>query len=216
MSTAGAPKRQDQGGSGRPGSSRARPEPAPAPAPIVRVDEDFEREYPGAKRLATECYANVVRTGDLLIGLHNREAAEEHNLSPTAKLALAVIEGAGSPLEPSAIAERLLITSGSMTSMLDTLEKRGFVRRLPHPDDRRKLLIEITDAGVAVVDELLPSIHQRERVVIDGALSAAEQSELLRLLARVQQAALAESEHLVVRRSRRRKPARVRRAPDEG
>ena len=158
----------------------------------------------------------MVRTGDLLIGLHNREAAEEHNLSPTAKMALAVIEGAGTPLEPSAIAERLLITSGSMTSMLDTLEKRGFVRRLPHPDDRRKLLIEITDAGVAVVDELLPSIHQRERVVMDDALSPAEQTELLSLLARVQRAALAEGEHLVVRRSRRRQASRGRAERDRG
>src|SRR3974390_1462814 len=123
---------------------------------MVQVGDDFEDEFPGAQRLATECYANIVRTGDLLIGLHNRQAWEEYRLSATAKMALAVIEGAGEPLEPSVIAERLLITTGSMTSLLDNLEHRKLIRRLPHPDDRRKLLIDVTTSGRAIVDALLP------------------------------------------------------------
>ena len=57
------------------------------------------------------------------------------------------------------IAERLIITSGSTTSLLDTLEKAGLVRRTRHPADRRKLLIDITEAGTAVVDALLPSFQ---------------------------------------------------------
>ena len=96
-----------------------------------------------------------------------------------------MIEGAGEPLEPSVIAERLIITSGSMTSMLDTLEGRGLVRRKPHPDDRRKLLVEITDKGAAIIDVLLPSLHARERAIITAALSRAEQRSLLELLAKV-------------------------------
>ena len=175
------------------------------------MEADFEEEYPGAGKLATECYANIVRTGDMLIGLHNREAAEEYRLSPTAKMALAVIEGAGEPLEPSVIAERLIITTGSMTSMLDTLEKRGLVRRMPHPGDRRKLLVEVTDDAVTILDDLLPSIHLRERSIVDAALTKPEQQTLLALLAKVQQAALAEGEMFVVRDGVRRRPARVRR-----
>lgn len=129
-------------------------------------------------------------------------------------MALAVIEGAGEPLEPGVIAERLIITSGSMTSMLDTLEKRGLVVRRPHPADRRKLLVDITDDGRAIVDRLLPSLHQRERVVMEAALSRAEQRTLVGLLAKVQQAALAEAAHPVVRLAARVKPDRPR--PEEG
>jgi DNA-binding MarR family transcriptional regulator len=136
--------------------------------------------------LATECYANIVRTGDRLIGLHDRQAGEDHNLSGTAKQALAVIDGAGEPLEPSVIAERLIITTGSMTSMLNTLEGRGLVQRLPHPDDRRKLLISITPRGTAIIDQLLPSLHSRERTIIGDALSRTEQRQLRMLLAKVQ------------------------------
>lgn len=60
---------------------------------------------------------------------------------------LAIVEGEGAPLPPSVIGERMLMTSGTMTSLLDTLARRGLVRRAPHPDDRRMQLVAITDAG---------------------------------------------------------------------
>ena len=88
------------------------------------------------------------------------------------------------------IVERLLITTGSVTSLLDSLEKRGLIRRLPHPHDRRKLLIDVTPAAQAIIDDLLPSLHAREREVISAALSIKEQRQLLRLISKVQQAAL--------------------------
>ena len=163
-----------------------RPSPSGAPEPWIVVDNDFEAEYPGADKLATECYANIIRTGHRLISLHDRQAWEDHNLSGTAKQALAILEGAGEPLEPSVIAERLIITTGSMTSMLNTLEGLGLVRRTPHPDDRRKLLVSITPKGAAIVDKLLPSLHSRERTIIGEALTRTEQRQLRRLLAKVQ------------------------------
>ncbi len=161
----------------------------PGPQPLVRVGDDFEDEYPGASALATECYANLVRAGDLLLGLHNRQTSDQYQLSPSGRGVLAVVDGAGQPLEPTVIAERLMVTTGSMTSLLDNLEKRGLVRRLPHPEDRRKLLVDITADARAIVDELLPSMHARERDVIGAALTAGEQRTLLRSLAKVQRAA---------------------------
>jgi DNA-binding MarR family transcriptional regulator len=155
------------------------------------VDRDFEEEYPGASALATECYANLWRAADLLMGLHNRLTLDDFQLSPSARQVLAVVDGAGEPLEPSVIAERVLITTGSMTSLLDNLEKRGLIRRLPHPGDRRKLLVAITPAAQAIVDALLPMLHARERDVMSAALSTREQQQLLHLVAKVQQAALA-------------------------
>lgn len=158
--------------------------------PLVRLGEDFEEEYPGASALATQCYANLLRTADLLMELHNRQTFDDYQLSPSARQILATIEGAGQPLEPSVIAERLLVTTGSMTSLLDTLEKRGLIRRQPHPQDRRKLLIDITPAAQEIVDELLPSLHLRERDVMSAALTPNEQRSLLRSLAKLQQTAL--------------------------
>ena len=176
--------------------------------PLIRVGEDFEEEYPGASTLASECYMNLLRTADLLIGLHNRQTMDEFQLSQSGRQVLAVVEGAGEPLEPSVIAQRLLVTTASMTSLLDNLEKRGLVRRLRHPQDRRKILVDITPAAQAIVDELLPSLHARERQVMTAALSSNEQRELLRLIAKLQHAAV-EAQSLPAPRATRRRPARL-------
>jgi MarR family transcriptional regulator, 2-MHQ and catechol-resistance regulon repressor len=158
--------------------------------PLIRVGDDFEDEYPGASGLATECYANLCRAAELLMELHNRQSLDEYQLSPGARQVLAIVEGAGEPLEPTVIAERLLVTTASVTSLLDNLERRGLIRRLPHPEDRRKLLIEITSAARDIVDHLLPAFHARERAVMDATLSSTEQRQLLKSVASLQHAAL--------------------------
>ena len=177
-----------------------------APAPLIRVGSDFEAEYPGASALATECYANFWRTADMLMELHNGQTRSEYGLSQNARQILAVVEGAGEPLEPSVIAERLLTTTGTMTALLDTLEKRGLIERLPHPDDRRKLLVQITPAAQAIVDALLPSLHARERAVMSDAFTITEQRQLLELLAKLQQALMRAGSEPPVHDARRVRP----------
>lgn len=134
------------------------------------------------------CYANLIRTGDLLMAEHNRRLLANFRVSPTAGMVLATVEGSGGALEPGVIAERLIVTSASVTSLIDTLEKRGLVQRRPHPDDRRKVLVELTDQGQDVLDRLLPGCHQTEREVL-SVLTPEEQRRLLRLLTKVQRRA---------------------------
>ena len=50
-----------------------------------------------------------------------------------------------------------------MTGVVDSLGRRGFVHRSPNPADRRSLLIEITDEGLLVVQQLRTLIHRHER-----------------------------------------------------
>jgi DNA-binding MarR family transcriptional regulator len=149
-----------------------------------------------------------VRTGDFLIGLHNQQVWNDHRLSPTAKQSLAIIEGAGELLEPSVIAERCIITTGSMTSMLDTLERRCLVRRTPHPADRRKILVSITEEGAAIVEGMLPSLHARERTIMAEALSKTEQRQLREMLAKIQDTARAHADDEPDRTARRVKARR--------
>lgn len=178
----------------------------PSSDPLVHVADDFESEFPEASALATECYANVFRAGELLMDLHNSQSREDYNLSASARQVLAVVEGAGVPLEPTVIAQRLLITTASITPLLDTLEKRDLIRRLPHPEDRRKRLVEITPRAQEIVDEFLPSFHARERAIVSDALTVAEQRQLLKLVAKLQEAAIRASEEPPIRNARRVRP----------
>jgi len=125
----------------------------------VRVPADFETEFPGASRSAAEVAANLVRASDAFLAEVERRRRKIADLSPSAFQALAILEGAGEPLAAHVIADRLLVSSASMTSLLDTLEARGFVERHPHPTDRRKVLIQLTDEACVIVDRMLPAVH---------------------------------------------------------
>jgi len=152
----------------------------------LRQGDSFEEEFPGASRTASECTANLARTATLLLAELQRRRRPYTDLSVAAFQILAIIEGEGGPLPPSVISERALVTSGTMTALLDTLTRRGLVRRLPHPADRRMLLVDITAAGRDVVDVVLPVTHRITRELF-APFSEPDRARLLRLLARVQE-----------------------------
>ena len=159
---------------------------AEAPPAPLRVNEDFEEEFPGSSRSATTCAINLVRTSSLYLTEIDRARRVSGNLSATASQILAVIEGAEEPLPPHVIGERLLVTSGTMTSLLDTLERRGLIVRVAHPTDRRKLLIDITDEARRILDVMMPRIHAVSRDVFEP-LSEEERANFVEYLARVQE-----------------------------
>ncbi|MBV8528270.1 MAG: MarR family transcriptional regulator [Candidatus Dormibacteraeota bacterium] len=152
---------------------------------LKRQGDSFEEEFPGASRSASDCSINLARTGSLLLAELTRRRRPFVDISVAAFQVLAIIEGEGTPLPPSIVAERMVTTTGTMTSLIDTLVRRGLVRRLPHPDDRRMLLIDITDAGRDVVDQILPVTHRVTKEMFQD-LSEPERQQLLQLLARVQ------------------------------
>ena len=153
--------------------------------PVVTVDDDFEDEFPDARRAATLCAANLLRTANRLLSEIDRRRRTIADLSASAFEILAIVEGAGEPLPPHVIGDRLLVTSGTMTSLLDTLERRGLIRRVPHPSDRRKLLIDITDEARGIVGRMLPRVHGASRDAF-ATLSDTECETLVGLLERVQ------------------------------
>jgi DNA-binding MarR family transcriptional regulator len=185
--------------------------------PAVIVDDDFEDEFPDARRAATLCAASVMRTANRLLSEIDRRRRTVAALSASASQILAIVEGAGEPLPPHVIAGRLLITSGTMTSLLDTLERRGLIRRVPHPSDRRKLLIDITDEARAVLDRMLPRVHGASRDAF-AVLSDAECETLVGLLERVQAQLDALGQEAVPDGDERRAPSRRygSDAPDPG
>lgn len=158
----------------------------------IRVPSDFEREFPGASRSAAEVAANLVRTADALLAEFERRRRAIADLSASAFQALAILEGADEPLAPHVIAERLLVSSASMTSLLDTLERRGLIERHDHPDDRRKVLIRLTDDARVIVDQMLPAVHLASTQAV-AHVAEADREHLIATLTtiRVQLAALA-------------------------
>ena len=79
-------------------------------------------------------------------------------------LVLAVVRRSpGHCTTPTAIATVLGRTTGGMTLALDRLEAAGWVRRAPHPDDRRRILVELTPDGLRLATRVNDALHDWER-----------------------------------------------------
>lgn len=84
-------------------------------------------------------------------------------------------------LSPSDLCRQCSLSSGAMTSRLDRLEEEDLIRRLPDPEDRRGVQVELTDKGRKVWDSALEVQTTKERMFAD-ALTDAEKQELNDLL----------------------------------
>jgi MarR family 2-MHQ and catechol resistance regulon transcriptional repressor len=77
------------------------------------------------------------------------------------------------PLTISAIGEKVLLASASMTSAIDRLEKRGLVRRKTCDSDRRIRFVELTDSGKAFIEEIYAR-HVKDLEAVTVGLSEEE------------------------------------------
>jgi|SRR5712672_3247028 len=78
---------------------------------------------------------------------------------------LTALRRAGSPycLSPKQIAQSLLLSGAGLTSRLHKLEAQNFLARLPEPDDRRTLRVQLTAAGEIVINEAIPRVFEAQR-----------------------------------------------------
>lgn len=130
------------------------------------------------------------------------------NLTSTEVEALEHLEEEG-PLTQKQLAERLFLTSGGTTLLVDRLERDGFVSRRPHPSDRRAVLLELNHAAAPATSPALEGYHT---AVMTAArkLSAAEREAVARFLDAASAAAREAAEALRTDDTRRRHERRGR------
>src|SRR5499426_2952288 len=94
-----------------------------------------------------------------------RTAFAAHDLETWEFDVLSALRRHGAPyqLSPGALLRATLVTSGTMTNRIDRLEASGLVRRLPDPQDKRGVLVELTGDGMRRVDAAVADLLQRER-----------------------------------------------------
>jgi DNA-binding MarR family transcriptional regulator len=111
----------------------------------------------------------------------DQAAADRYGLNRTDMRALDITGRAG-PVAPTDLARQLGITTGGVTTVLDRLERAGYVRRCPDPADRRRLVVEVTEATAArdaevfgdlirQTSDLLATYTEDQLLVIDDFLA---------------------------------------------
>jgi DNA-binding MarR family transcriptional regulator len=108
---------------------------------------------------------------------------------------LTVLESEG-PLPMSKLADALDVSVASVTGIVDRMEQRGLVERRREPEDRRVILVHVTDAGGAVFRDLAVSRRQTIAPLLDRMSDAELEGFLvgLRALRRARTEAMAEAD----------------------
>ncbi|WP_031482744.1 MarR family winged helix-turn-helix transcriptional regulator [Maridesulfovibrio frigidus] len=89
--------------------------------------------------------------------------------------------GIHKPMRMKELAQRMGITTGTLTVLVDRLENKGFVRRKPHESDRRSIIVELTDSGDVMFAEH-DRLHLRLIEELTSELSDSERESLLSCL----------------------------------
>lgn len=100
---------------------------------------------------------------------YDRETARILGVGENDQSCLELVAGAPEGITPRELADRLGFTTGSVTTMLDRLERKGYVARHAHPTDRRKVLVRPT-----------PVLLERAGTLIAPMLEAATAEVLAR------------------------------------
>jgi DNA-binding MarR family transcriptional regulator len=122
-------------------------------------------------------------------------AAALLGLTETDLLALQHLAWAGA-LTPSRLATALRLTSGGTTALIQRLERRDFVVRAPHPDDRRSSLVQLSPNGEDRAAQLYAPLV-RDLDAATAALGDSERRAVAEFLARVAEIGEVHAEELV-------------------
>jgi MarR family 2-MHQ and catechol resistance regulon transcriptional repressor len=124
----------------------------------------------------------LIRAGFLFVS-HPQRLNSAYDLSFAQVDVLIALAGTkGESLSCSEIAERTLITKGGITGILDRLEARGLVKRIPSRDDRRSVLVRLSAKGVELFRKLYPELTQSSRSLFEKAFTPEQMKEFSKLL----------------------------------
>jgi DNA-binding MarR family transcriptional regulator len=156
--------------------------PEPPEDPILAGQRNWEREG-WASGPWFRASVSIYRVAEL-IRQSNDATLRPLKLSSVRHEALALLHFTQTGSMPMGrLGERLLVHPTSVTSTVDTLQRLGYVRRVPHPHDRRATLARITPKGRRAIEASIHGMAEARCGV--GALSDAQARRVFNLLAKV-------------------------------
>lgn len=150
---------------------------------VDRVEQDWRRERPDIDVSSVGVVTRIWRIARHLEHQRKQQLAGMDTDRGTMDV-LAMLRRAGAPYRQTAgaLTRSALITSGGVSQRLDRLERAGLITRHVDPEDRRRVDVELTPAGVELVDSLLTDLMDHDTAVLAAALDGDEQETLRRLL----------------------------------
>jgi len=152
---------------------------------VDRLLEDWRRERPELDARGMAVVGRLLQLGRRL-ELRANLALKSSNLRYSELDVLATLRRSGHPyqLTPTRLRETVLLSSGAMTALLDRLEVRRLLIRMPDPADRRVRSVALTPAGIELIDQAIEARFSEAAAAV-SALSEKENEDLSALLRRL-------------------------------
>lgn len=152
---------------------------------IDQLQEDWNAQRPD---LDAQPMGIVLRIQALakILGNKASESLEDFDLQWWQYDVLAALRRQGYPfmLAATELAEDVMLSSGAMTNRIDHLEKAALVRRLEDPSDRRKVLVRLTEKGLALIEQATDARFETATQALDR-LTGSQKTDLSDLLRKV-------------------------------
>lgn len=150
------------------------------------------KRFPELDPSACEVFLHLLRTGDEAF-LSIEQNLTDHNISH-GRFGVLMLLAKGCPAEvdesaaigmtPAELADNARVTRATMTGLIDTLERDGFVRRAADTHDRRMMRICLTPKARNFLRQILPDHFRRMASVMSG-LTESERKTLVKLLNKI-------------------------------
>jgi len=136
--------------------------------PTTEVLGKFADRYPDADITAISSFLHLLRVAtDLSVALD--ACLSKHGLLQGRWWVLILLMREDTKTStPSVLADKAGVTRATMTGLIDGLEQGGLVERVYAKDDRRSVLVRLTDAGQAKLDVVMPDYYRRLRQCMQG------------------------------------------------
>ncbi len=141
------------------------------------ISKDIKTTFPNTK---VKALLNIIYTANWISSIQN-EFFKPFGISPQQFNILRILRGAGKPISVQSIKDRMLERAPNATRLMDKLCAKELINRVPCPEDRRVVHIEITKKGL----QLLKEIDATFKDDLLHKLSNEEASELSDLLDKI-------------------------------
>ena len=126
-----------------------------AQAPSTRLAENAE-----TRKTRLRLLLNILRTTRSVENALREEMRVSYDQTLPRFEILAVLERSESGLRMSALSEKLMVSNGNVTGIVERLVQDGLVERMAVPGDKRATLVRLTHKGEAVFAEMA-DVHER-------------------------------------------------------
>lgn len=155
------------------------PDPLPFD-PILEAARQWDDHWHSAATLPMSAVTSIMRAEQILIARLNELVGGFDLTFPRYELLMLLYYSRRGSLPLGKIGDRLQVHRASVTNLVDRLERAGLVARVPHDEDRRTVLAEITPAGRDVAERATTVLN--EASFGTGRLTGAQLEQLVATL----------------------------------